>query len=101
MAVSSGIHTLDWDVQPPYLYPAYASTVKRSPRKPLIPMEHTLSELTGPVYGHDDLDPLDNDLTKNAAKNGEPLGERIIVTGRVLGRVTLPNEQFIIITGQK
>ena len=27
---------------------------------------------------------LDHDLTRNAAKNGEPLGERIVVTGRVL-----------------
>jgi len=41
-------------------------------------------ERTGPVYGEGDIGPLDHDLTKNAAKNGEPLGERIIVTGRVL-----------------
>ncbi|MEM7032668.1 MAG: protocatechuate 3,4-dioxygenase subunit beta [Chloroflexota bacterium] len=73
--------TLDWNVQPPYLHPPYGSTVKRSPSKPLIPLPHTLSELTGPVYGHDDIQPLDNDLTKNAAKNGEPLGERIIIAG--------------------
>lgn len=36
------------------------------------------------MYGQDSLGPLDHDLTKNGAKNGEPLGERIIVTGRVL-----------------
>lgn len=90
MAVSNRIHTLDWSIQPPYLHPDYKSTVKRSPRKPLIPMEHTLSELTGPVYGHDDLDPLDNDLTKNAAKNGEPIGERIIVVGRVTDETGRP-----------
>jgi protocatechuate 3,4-dioxygenase beta subunit len=74
----------DWDTQPPYLYPGYKSTTLRGPTKPLIPIEQTLSERTGPVYGHDSLQPLDNDLTKNSAKNGEPLGERIIVTGRVL-----------------
>jgi protocatechuate 3,4-dioxygenase beta subunit len=90
MTKTNGIHTLDWSVQPPYLYPGYKSTVKRAPRKPLIPMEHTLSELTGPVYGHDDIDPLDNDLTKNAAKNGEPLGERIIVVGRVTDEAGRP-----------
>jgi protocatechuate 3,4-dioxygenase beta subunit len=74
----------DWSVQPPYLHPAYASTVKRAPQQPLIPLAHTLTELTGPVYGSDDIRPLDNDLTQNAVINGQVLGERIIVTGRVL-----------------
>ena len=37
---------------PPSLYPAYVSTVKRAPRQPLVLMPHTLSEVTGPVYGH-------------------------------------------------
>ena len=74
---------LDWTVQPPYLHPPYRSTVKRSPQKPLIPLPHTLSELTGPVYGQDMIQPLDNDLTRNAVVNGEALGERIIVTGHV------------------
>jgi protocatechuate 3,4-dioxygenase beta subunit len=75
--------SLDWNSHPPYLHPAYASTVKRSPQKPLIPLPQTLSELTGPVYGTDTIQPLDNDLTRSAAKNGEPIGERIMVTGRV------------------
>ena len=74
---------LDWQIQPPYLHPDYKSTVYRSPRKPLIPLKQKLSELTGPVYGEDDLGPLDNDLTRNAVKDGEPLGERIIVTGQL------------------
>lgn len=76
--------SLDWNVHPPYAYPGYKSTILRAPQKPLIPMPQTLSELTAPVYGHDDVQPLDDDLTKNAAINGEPLGERIIVVGRVL-----------------
>ena len=76
--------SLDWKVQPPYLHPDYKSTVLRAPHQPLIPMPHTLSELTAPVYGNDAIRPLDNDLTKNAVVNGEPLGERIIVTGRVV-----------------
>ena len=76
--------SLDWNVQPPYLHKAYKSTILRSPNKPLIPMPQTLSELTAPVYGHDDIQPLDEDMTKNAAKNGEPLGERIIVVGQVV-----------------
>lgn len=76
--------SLDWAIQPPYLHEPYKSTVKRAPRQPLVPLSHTLSELTGPVYGHDVVQPLDNDLTRNAVVNGEPLGERILVAGRVL-----------------
>ena len=45
-------------------------------------MPHTLSEVTGPVYGHEIVRPEDADLTRQHA--GEPLGERIIVSGRVL-----------------
>ncbi|EKS66936.1 protocatechuate 3,4-dioxygenase subunit beta [Burkholderia sp. SJ98] len=51
---------------------------------PLIPLKENLRNRRVPVYGAEDLGVLDNDLTRNAAKNGEPLGERIIVTGRVL-----------------
>lgn len=67
---------------PPYLAPDYGSTRKRAPTKPLIVIPHTLSELNGPVYGHESVTEGDNDLTRQHA--GEPLGERIIVTGRVL-----------------
>lgn len=74
----------DWDTQPRYIDPAYKSTVLRGPKRPLIPMRQSLSEMTGPVYGHDCVGPLDADLTRNGRTTGEPLGERIIVTGRVL-----------------
>jgi protocatechuate 3,4-dioxygenase, beta subunit len=67
---------------PAHLTPGYRSTVKRSPSQPLIIVPHTLSELTGPVYGHNAVEEGDNDLTKQCA--GEPLGERIIVHGQVL-----------------
>lgn len=67
---------------PPRLYADYKSTAKRSPTKPLIVIPHTLSELTGPAFGHDPVQPGDADLTRQHA--GEPLGERIIVHGRVL-----------------
>src|SRR5258705_8186698 len=67
---------------PARLSPAYRSTLKRAPSKPLIIMRHTLSELTGPVYGHETVRENDSDLTTQHA--GEPLGERIIVHGHVL-----------------
>ena len=63
-------------------YPAYQSTIKRSPSQPLIYIPHTLSEITGPVYGHGEIRETDNDLTRQHKE--EPKGERIIVTGRVL-----------------
>lgn len=90
MITAKQLTSLDWNTHPPYLHPAYTSTVKRSPQKPLIPLPQTLSELTGPVYGMGDIQPLDNDLTRNAVKNGEPIGERIIVTGRVLDENNRP-----------
>ncbi len=78
------VTSLDWESHPPYLHEAYRSTVLRAPRRRLVPLPQSLSELTGPVFGYDDLQPLDDDLTQNAVKNAAPLGERIIVVGRVL-----------------
>jgi protocatechuate 3,4-dioxygenase beta subunit len=70
---------------PPALAPAYKTSVVRSPQKALISMNTTLSEQTGPVFGHDMLGALDNDLILNYAAQGEmAIGQRIIVHGRVL-----------------
>src|SRR5262245_3951064 len=69
-------------VNPPLRFPAYRSSVTRSPDHPLVVAPHTLSELTGPVYGHRPIGPMDHDLTAQHA--GAPLGERIIVHGRVV-----------------
>jgi protocatechuate 3,4-dioxygenase, beta subunit len=68
--------------QPNYLYPAYRATRLRAPTQPLILLPHTRSEVTGPVFGHSAVDANDHDLTVHHA--GEPLGERIIVRGRVV-----------------
>jgi len=84
----------DPNTQPPYLYPAYRSTTRRAPTKPLIVLPHTLSEITGPVFGHGDMGEMDNDLTRQHP--GEPLGERIIVTGRVLDEDGRPVRDSLI-----
>ncbi len=68
--------------QPEWLYPPYRATIARSPRKPLVLLPHSLSEITGPVYGREGVAKTDNDLTRQ--HSGDPLGERIIVSGRVL-----------------
>ncbi|WP_340241462.1 protocatechuate 3,4-dioxygenase subunit beta [Sulfitobacter pontiacus] len=70
---------------PPALAPAYKTSVVRSPQKALISTNTTLSEQTGPVFGHNMLGALDNDLILNYAAEGEmAIGQRIIVHGRVL-----------------
>ena len=74
----------DWSSHPPYLHADYKSTALRGPTRPLMPLKQQLRQLRAPVYGHDSIGALDHDLTRNAARNGAPLGERIIVTGRVL-----------------
>jgi protocatechuate 3,4-dioxygenase beta subunit len=68
--------------QPPTLYPDYQSTQKRAPKRAPIRFEHTLSELTGPFFADRWAGPDATDLTTQ--HKGAPLGERIIVEGRVL-----------------
>ncbi len=67
---------------PPYIYQDYRSTHLRGPKKPLVILPHTLSELTGPVFGEDAVSDGDADLT--LGHTGEPLGERIVVSGQLL-----------------
>ena len=62
--------------------PAYRATALRHPKQPLVVVPRTLTELTGPVYGPSSIGPIDHDLTRQHA--GRPLGQRIIVEGRVL-----------------
>ena len=79
---------------PPYLHADYVATRIRSPKRPLIILPHTLSELTGPVYGHESVVANDSDLTRQ--HTGEPLGERIIVTGRVTGEDGRPVRDTLV-----
>jgi protocatechuate 3,4-dioxygenase, beta subunit len=72
------------ELQPPAYDPGYKTSVPRSPRQALLSLEQSVSEITGPTFGHNDFGALDNDLIKNYAKTGDPIGERIIVHGRVL-----------------
>ena len=78
----AGYRRDDVEVDPPYLHPDYVATRTRAPKRPLLLLPHTLTEVTGPVYGHERVGELDHDLTRQ--HDGEPLGERIILHGRVL-----------------
>jgi protocatechuate 3,4-dioxygenase, beta subunit len=69
-------------VHPPLDSTAYQSSRLRSPKQPLVPLPQGLTEVTGPLLGPGRVTADDADLTAGHA--GQPLGERIIVTGRVL-----------------
>jgi protocatechuate 3,4-dioxygenase beta subunit len=84
----------DEPVDPPYLYPAYESTRARSPQKPLILLPQSLTELTGPLLGAERVEETDADLTRQHA--GEPLGERIVVAGRLLDSDGLPVRRSLV-----
>ena len=81
---------------PPGHAPGYKSSVLRSPRRPLLGLEASASELTGPVFGHDMLDPLDHDMIRNHAGDGEAIGERITVHGQVLDENARPQPGVLI-----
>jgi len=84
------LYQRDRQWHPPSLVPDYKTSVARAPRNALLSLQGSMSELTGPTFGHDDIDPLDNDLLRNYAKEGDPIGERIIVHGRVLDENARP-----------
>jgi protocatechuate 3,4-dioxygenase, beta subunit len=82
MAKLAGYRRPQPGTQPEHLHPAYVSSLKRAPSHPLVPLPHTLSETTGPVFDRSIIDAKAFDLTRQ--HNGEPIGERIVVAGRVL-----------------
>ena len=67
---------------PPYLYPDYVATRLRAPKRPLVILPESLADRHGPVFGDDAVGELDHDLTRQGP--GEPQGQRIVVSGRVL-----------------
>lgn len=73
----------DREWHPPALFPEYRTSIKRSPQAAPISFPNTLSETTGPAFGHEILGPLDNDLIQNFGE-APAIGSRIIVYGRVM-----------------
>jgi protocatechuate 3,4-dioxygenase beta subunit len=80
--------------QPPHLYPDYKSSVKRAPTRPFVLVPQTLSEISGPVFGHDAVGPTDHDLTVHHPD--APQGERIIVSGRVMDEDGRPVPETLV-----
>jgi protocatechuate 3,4-dioxygenase, beta subunit len=69
-------------IQPLLDFPPYRSTLLRHPTKDLRHADPEGAELVAPVFGHSDVDPLEANLTIQAA--GEPIGERMVVSGRII-----------------
>src|SRR5262245_55647636 len=84
---SAGVH-------PPADSPAYRSSALRHPKRPLIIVPQSLSELSGAVYGEDTVGPSDHDLT--AQHDAPPAGQRLVVSGRVLDEDDRPVPQTLI-----
>src|SRR5215472_8018095 len=81
---------------PPAYAPAYKTSVLRSPKLSLISLQNSLSEVTAPVFGAEELGPLDNDLIMNWAKDGLPVGERIVVHGYVRDQLGRPVRNALV-----
>jgi protocatechuate 3,4-dioxygenase, beta subunit len=84
----AGYRPLYPGTQPKLLHSPYVSSSKRAPTKPLVRMPFTLSEVTGPSLKPGQVQPKASDLTRQ--HSGEPIGERIIVSGRVLDENARP-----------
>lgn len=86
----------DWTRQPPARDQAYKTSVTRSPDYPLLSLDQTPSELSGPRFGHGDIGSLDANLIRNYATDSDPIGERIIIHGRVLDENNCPVPNTLI-----
>jgi protocatechuate 3,4-dioxygenase beta subunit len=70
------------ETQPRLDFPPYRSTLLRHPTRNPQPADPEAAELFAPVFGRQDVDPLEADLT--IQRNGEPIGQRIVLTGRIV-----------------
>jgi protocatechuate 3,4-dioxygenase beta subunit len=85
--VPPGIHSSDF-------FEPNRGTHRRHPAQPRIVIPQTISELTGPVHPYPGFGPPDADLTRQHA--GEPIGERMILHGRVLDEDGRPVPQTLV-----
>lgn len=86
----------DHSQHPPAVTPIYKTSAFRGPTLPPWSMPTSLSEMTGPLFGAHEIDPLDNDLILNYATSGDPVGERIIVHGHVLDVNARPMQGVLV-----
>jgi len=93
-AISAGRDPTYVETQPRLDYPPYRSSLLRHPTKDLHPADPEGIELWAPVFGERDVDPIEADLT--VQHDGQPIGERMVVTGRVLDGAARPVRRQLV-----
>jgi protocatechuate 3,4-dioxygenase beta subunit len=81
-------------IDPPYLYPDYKSTRLRAPREPLLAVPVSVLDVPGPTIAEGFIAKGDNDLTKHG--KSLPLGERMVLTGRLLDEDGRPVRRSLV-----
>lgn len=84
----------DLSRHPAALTPRYKSSILRSPTQPLLRLDAATD--SGPTFGHGQIGALDHDLIQNFAHGGDPVGERIILHGRVLNEAARPVRNTLV-----
>lgn len=86
----------DHSRHPPALAPRYRSSIARSPNQPLLQLRPGAGERSGPTFGHNRIGALDHDLIRNFQHGAAPVGERVIIHGRVLDEAARPVPQTLV-----
>ncbi|GGA61593.1 protocatechuate 3,4-dioxygenase subunit beta [Pelagibacterium lentulum] len=95
--IAGSFFARDHSRHPPSYAPGYKSSVLRAPKQTLVSFDSTLSERTGPAFGHNMIGELDNDLIVNYARPGEAaIGQRILVHGQILDENARPVPNVLV-----
>jgi len=89
-----GVSANPADVDPPYLYPAYAATVLRAPTQPLVRVPPSPLEAAGPAFPARFVSEAEADLTRVGP--GHPLGEKMVLVGRILDEEGRPMRRSLV-----
>ena len=92
----NSFYPIDENIHPKSFFPDYKSSILRSPKKHLVSIDTIISDLYGNVLDKKDLGLLDNDLTRNFNKHNEPIGERIVIYGKLLDENSKPIPNSLI-----
>ncbi len=92
----NSFYPIDKNIHPKSYFPDYKSSILRSPKKNLVSIDTIISDLYGNVLDKKYLGSLDNDLTRNFNKHNEPIGERILVYGKLLDENSKPIPNSLI-----
>ena len=92
----NSFYPIDKNIHPKSYFPDYKSSILRSPKKNLVSIDTIISDLYGNVLDKKYLGLLDNDLTRNFNKHNEPIGERILVYGKLLDENSKPIPNSLI-----